>query len=69
MKQFQKHAREGAIDYSTAIPFLDKYVVQEFLWLNSDLKNKFYKAPLHNYLKTKNYPFVEKEKIGFSALY
>ena len=31
-------------------PFLDKQVVQEFLWLSSDLKNSHYKSPIYNYL-------------------
>ena len=50
-------------------PFLDKEVVQEFLWLKHDLKNKYYKAPIHNYLKKNNYPFKENKKVGFNVLY
>jgi len=46
-------------------PFLDKYLVQEFLSLSSELKNSYYKAPLRNYLLQKNYPFKE-EKRGFN---
>ena len=48
-------------------PFLDKNVVQEFLWLSNDLKNKWYKAPIYNYLKTNNYPFDENKKVGFNC--
>lgn len=48
-------------------PLLDKYVVQEFLWLTAELKNNYYKAPLHYYMETHNYPFEKNEKIGFSA--
>ena len=47
-------------------PFLDKDLVQEFLWLSKDLKMKFYKSPLHNYLTNNNYPF-KVEKQGFSV--
>jgi hypothetical protein len=46
-------------------PFLDKDVVQEFLWLHEDLKNKEYKAPIHHYFKQINFPFEEKIKRGF----
>jgi len=51
----------------TRYPFLDKDVVQEFLWLSHDLKNKYYKAPLHNFLVENNYPFACNEKVGFKA--
>lgn len=51
----------------TRYPFLDKYVVQEFLWLSVELKNKNYKSPLYNYMIIHNYPFKENEKIGFKA--
>jgi len=46
-------------------PFLDRKVVQEFLWLNQELKNKEYKGCLKKYLEKNNYPFTEK-KIGFN---
>ena len=48
-------------------PFLDKKVVQEFLWLKSELKNDKYKSPLHYYMEKYNYPFCENEKIGFKC--
>ena len=47
-------------------PFLDKYVVQEFLWLTAELKNKNYKSVIYNYLKKENYPFEENKKVGFN---
>lgn len=50
-------------------PFLDKDVVQEFLWLKPELKNKYYKAPIHNYLTINKYPFIPNEKVGFNVLY
>ena len=46
-------------------PFLDKYVVQEYIWLSADLKNKGYKYPLLEYLKQENYPMCEGQKLGF----
>ena len=46
-------------------PYLDKYVVQEFLYLLPELKNKHYKSVIHHYLTVNNYPFIEGEKIGF----
>jgi len=59
----------GSYGIEQRYPFLDKYVVQEFLWLTANLKNKYYKAPLHNYLSINNYPFSENKKIGFNQLY
>jgi hypothetical protein len=53
----------------TRYPFLDKMVVQEFLWLKKKLKNEYYKAPLYNYLNENNYPFDFNQKIGFKANY
>jgi len=55
----------GAYGLEGRYPFLDKQVVQEFLWLHVSLKNSNYKSVLYNYLKTRNYPFSENEKIGF----
>ena len=46
-------------------PFLDKKLVQEFLWLKPELKNFDYKGVLKKYLEAHNYPFVPK-KIGFN---
>lgn len=47
-------------------PFLDKQLVQEFLWLSSSLKNSEYKAPVTNYLKKKNFPINDNVKLGFN---
>jgi len=55
----------GSYGIENRYPFLDKNVVQEFLWLSHELKNKNYKAPLHNYLTINNYPFQKNKKIGF----
>ena len=51
----------------TRYPFLDKMVVQEFLWLSKELKNKYYKAPLFYYLSKNKYPFEPNEKMGFKT--
>ena len=48
-------------------PFLDKKVVQEFFWLTTELKNKYYKAPLYAVMEKFNYPFEPNEKIGFKV--
>lgn len=48
-------------------PFLDKQVVQEFLWLSNELKNKHYKSTIYNYLTSHNYPFEENQKVGFNC--
>ena len=55
----------GSYGIEGRFPFLDKYVVQEFLWLTTELKNAKYKSVLFNYLKQNNFPFKEDEKIGF----
>lgn len=49
----------------TRYPFLDRDVVQEFLWLTPELKNRHYKAPLHYYLDKHSFPFAPGEKVGF----
>lgn len=55
-----RHGLEGRY------PFLDKKVVQEFLWLTPELKNNAYKAPLAYLLHELEYPFEEGVKRGFS---
>lgn len=57
----------GAFNIETRYPFLDKEVVQEFLWLTPEAKNKHYKAPLREYFLDNNFPFEENRKIGFSV--
>jgi asparagine synthetase B (glutamine-hydrolysing) len=58
----------GVFGIETRYPFLDRAVVQEFLWLRPELKNRHYKAPLREYLRRNNYPIEENVKIGFSIL-
>ena len=57
----------GSYGIETRYPFLDKDLVQEFLWLSSDLKNKYYKAPLREYLYRNDFPYEEGIKTGFQA--
>jgi len=57
----------GTFGIEGRYPFLDKQLVQEFLWLTAELKNRYYKAPLHNYMIVNNYPFAINEKIGFNC--
>jgi asparagine synthetase B (glutamine-hydrolysing) len=57
----------GAFNIETRYPFLDADLVQEFLWLKPELKNRHYKAPLREYLVRNNFPFEEGVKRGFSV--
>lgn len=54
----------GSHSIETRYPYLDHDVVQEFLWLTSELKNKKYKAPIHEYLKRNNFPNSFGKKVG-----
>jgi len=49
-------------------PFLDVDLVQEFLWLTPELKNKNYKATLFEYLTRNNVPFEKNVKRGFQPI-
>lgn len=55
----------GSYGIEARYPFLDKNVVQEFLWLTANLKNSEYKSVLDNYLTSNNYPFAKHQKLGF----
>jgi len=57
----------GHYGIETRYPFLDKHLIQEFLWINPELKNHKYKSVLNEYLTRNNFPFAE-EKIGFNTL-
>ncbi len=58
----------GALGSEGRFPYLDRTVVQEFLWLSSELKNRNYKAPLHEYMTRCGYPFDAGVKTGFCPL-
>lgn len=47
-------------------PFLNINVVQNFLNIKPELKNKNYKSPIHNFFKKHKFPFEENIKRGFN---
>jgi len=55
----------GIYGVEVKYPFLDVDLVQEFLWLKAELKNKNYKAPLFEYLTKNDVPFEKGVKRGF----
>lgn len=66
----------GGFGVEGRYPFLDKNVVQEFLYLDSDLKNSTFKSPIVYFLKKNNFPYRKKSfrfprnedlKSGFNA--
>lgn len=61
----KEEAVAGSYGIEARYPFLDPQVVQEFLWINSKLKNKWYKSVLHNYLTVNNFSFDVGKKVGF----
>lgn len=68
--QFSYLGKEECVGGSWAIetryPFLDTAFVQSFLSLTAELKNRHYKAPLHEYLTHEQFPFQKNTKIGWS---
>lgn len=63
----KEEAIGGSFGLETRYPFLDKALVQEYLNLTPDLKNKYYKSPITNYLSINEYPFVSGDtKLGFN---
>jgi asparagine synthetase B (glutamine-hydrolysing) len=57
----------GAFGIENRYPYLDAAVVQEFLWLSAEAKNRYYKAPLREYLLRNGFPFEEGVKRGFKV--
>jgi asparagine synthase (glutamine-hydrolysing) len=55
----------GAFGIESRYPYLDANLVQEFLWLTPEAKNRHYKAPLREYLLRNGFPFEEGRKRGF----
>jgi len=51
----------GACSVEVRYPFLDKHVVQNFLWLSDDLKNKEYKQCLSHLLRVNKFPYIQKK--------
>lgn len=56
----------GSLGIETRYPFLDRELVQEFLWLDHKLKNYSYKAPIEFSLKKRNFPYFVGSKMGFN---
>jgi asparagine synthase (glutamine-hydrolysing) len=57
----------GHYGIETRYPFLDRQLVQEFLWLDAKLKNSKYKSVLDIYLHVNGFPYNPGEKIGFNT--
>ena len=57
----------GSFGIESRYPFLDLDLVQEYLNLSADLKNKKYKHVIHEYLSMYKFPFEQDKKIGFQA--
>lgn len=55
----------GSLGIETRYPFLDRDLVQEYLWLIPDLKNKCYKSPIKDFFDDFSYPYHD-QKIGFN---
>jgi len=55
-------------DVEVRYPMLDIDLVQEFLWLKPELKNRNYKAPIFEYLTKNNVPFNKGVKKGFRPI-
>tara|TARA_R110002153_G_scaffold92084_2_gene223876 strand:- start:10617 stop:11948 length:1332 start_codon:yes stop_codon:yes gene_type:complete len=57
----------GSFGIETRYPYLDQEVVQEFLSLSPELKNRSYKSVVYEYLKLNKFPLDKDKKIGFQA--
>lgn len=55
----------GSLGIETRYPLLDRKVVQSFINLTSEYKNKFYKSPLHAFMSKRKFAF-RQEKLGFN---
>ena len=55
----------GVYGVEVRYPFLDKVFVQEFLYLTKDMKNKFYKSVITEYLNRNSMP-TKNIKVGLS---
>jgi asparagine synthetase B (glutamine-hydrolysing) len=58
----------GCYGIEARYPFLDKHVVQEFLWLNDTLKNKEFKQCLSQYMKLNKFPYLENKKCSVAVI-
>jgi len=64
---FKEEILFGHFGIESRYPLLDRNLVQEFLALSPDLKNKEYKAPIAAFLREYKYPFEPNKKRGFSV--
>lgn len=55
----------GAYGIEARYPYLDKALVQEFLWLAPSVKNAAYKYPLQVLFEKRRYPYMQDVKVGF----
>lgn len=58
----------GCFGIESRYPFLDKQVVQEFLWLSDTLKNSEFKQCIAQYMRKNNFPFLENKKCSVRVL-
>jgi asparagine synthetase B (glutamine-hydrolysing) len=58
----------GCYGIESRYPFLDKQVVQEFLWLGDGLKNKEFKQCIAQYMRKSDFPFLQNKKCSVRVL-
>ena len=58
----------GCFGIESRYPFLDKQVVQEFLWLDDDIKNSEFKQCIAQYMRKNKFPFLENKKCSVRVL-
>lgn len=58
----------GCFGIESRYPFLDKHVVQEFLWLNDNIKNKEFKQCIAQYMRKEQFPFLDNKKCSVRVL-
>ena len=64
---FKEELIFGHFGIESRYPFLDKDVVQEFLSLDPDWKNRQYKGPIASFLDKHAYPYESSVKRGFNV--
>jgi asparagine synthetase B (glutamine-hydrolysing) len=64
---FKEELIFGHFGIESRYPFLDKDVVQEFLSLDPDWKNRQYKGPIASFLDKHHYPYENSVKRGFNV--
>mmetsp|Transcript_168743 Transcript_168743/g.542301 ORF Transcript_168743/g.542301 Transcript_168743/m.542301 type:complete len:556 (+) Transcript_168743:87-1754(+) len=65
---FKEEHVAGAHGVEARYPFLDTNLVQEFIWLAPEVKNREYKVGLHDAFVRWGYPFEKRKKQGFAAM-